>query len=394
MEIQQKSPDLRFDGFTEDWWPTELGNLIQITSASRVHKNEWTKSGVPFFRSSDVVAEYKGKQNTLAFISYKLFQELSSGSGSPKQNDLLVTGGGSIGIPYLVKDNRPLYFKDADLLWLKNSPKIDAYFLYNFFSTEIFKKYVKSITHIGTISHYTVEQAKSTPINVPKIAEQIRIGDFLRNTDELIADHQTQLTKLKNLKKAMVVKMFPQKGASVPEIRFKGFDGDWTFNAFEDVFNYHRPDPYIVNSTDYSNNYRTPVLTANKGFVLGYTSETDTFNKESIIFDDFTLDSKYVDFPFMVKSSALKILTINEVKRFDLYFSFLLLKNAKIEVLGHARHYIAVVQPTKVFIPKIDEQKKISKYFKNLEGLIENHQEQLKKLNNIKKACLSKLFVA
>ena len=90
-----------------------------------------------------------------------------------------------------------------------------------------------------------------------------------------------------------------------PEIRFNNFDKEWNDKDFKSIFNYTRPDKYIVKSSEYMDSKKTPVLTANKGFILGYTSETETFDQACIIFDDFTLDSKYVDFPFMVKSSAL-----------------------------------------------------------------------------------------
>lgn len=201
-------PEIRFKGFEGAWEEKTLGDLFGITSASRVHKHEWRESGVPFFRSSDVVSDYKGQENTKAFISFELYEELAKKSGCVQKNDILVTGGGSIGIPYLVKSNEPLYFKDADLLWLKNSDNMNGYFLYTFFSTSIFRSYVSSITHIGTISHYTIEQAKATPIKVPKREEQDKIGEYLTNLDNLLTLHQGELGKLKNLKKAMLEKMF------------------------------------------------------------------------------------------------------------------------------------------------------------------------------------------
>ena len=84
----------------------------------------------------------------------------------------------------------------------------------------------------------------------------------------------------------------------------------WEQRKFENIFNYERPDKYIVNSTEYLEFGPTPVLTANKAFILGYTVEKNKYvnSHESIIFDDFTLDTKFVDFPYMVKSSAIKIL--------------------------------------------------------------------------------------
>jgi type I restriction enzyme S subunit len=191
------TPEIRFKGFEGNWEEKTLGDLFPITSAARVHKNEWTKSGVPFFRSSDVVSAFKGKANTEAFISCKLYEELSAKVGRIKKGDMLVTGGGSIGVPYLVPSDDPLYFKDADLLWFKIRESVDSYFLYTFFSSAPFGRYVKSISHIGTIAHYTVEQAKETPLLAPsEMAEQAKIGSYFSNLDTLISKHATQLEKL------------------------------------------------------------------------------------------------------------------------------------------------------------------------------------------------------
>ena len=120
------APKLRFKEFSDAWNDKKLGDVLEITSASRVHKDEWTENGVPFFRSSDVVAAFKGNENTKAYISFELYTSLANKSGRVKKDDILITGGGSIGIPFLIKNNEPLYFKDADLLWIKNTNEISA----------------------------------------------------------------------------------------------------------------------------------------------------------------------------------------------------------------------------------------------------------------------------
>lgn len=150
----------------------------------------------------------------------------------------------------------------------------------------------------------------------------------------------------------------------------------WEQRNIGSFFNYYRPDAYIVKSDKYIDNPKTPVLTANKAFILGYTNENRTFVDPCIIFDNFTLDCKFVDFSFMVKSSAMKILTLKDGKKDDLYFSYNLLTSAKNEMLGHARHYISIVQPTNVHSPKFEEQSKISSMFKNLDSLITLHQRK------------------
>ena len=173
-------------------------------------------------------------------------------------------------------------------------------------------------------------------------------------------------------------------------LRFDGFDGEWEEKIVGDLLDYEQPTKYIVSSEEY---YETgiPVLTANKSFILGYTDEKNIYNKgEVVLFDDFTQDMKYVNFPFMVKSSALKILT---EKNSNLFFMFNLLSNINLINEGHKRHYISVVQNTNVVIPSLEEQAKIGQFFKNLDTQIENEEKLLESYKMMKKSLLQKMFV-
>ena len=165
----------------------------------------------------------------------------------------------------------------------------------------------------------------------------------------------------------------------------------WEQRKFSELFEYERPDAYIVQSDFYCDEYNVPVLTANKAFILGYTNEDCTYNKPSIIFDDFTLDRKYVDFPYMLKSSAIKILTAKE--HHNLRFLFERLNSTRFEVLGHARHYISVVQNTSTLCPTLDEENCISTILTKVDNLITLHQRKLEHLQLLKKALLQQLFV-
>ena len=152
------------------------------------------------------------------------------------------------------------------------------------------------------------------------------------------------------------------------------FTYPWEQRKFSELFEYERPDAYIVQSDLYCDEYNVPVLTANKAFILGYTNEECTYNKPSIIFDDFTLDRKYVDFPYMLKSSAIKNLTAKE--NHNLRFLFERLNSTRFEVLGHARHYISVVQNTSTLCPTLDEENCISTILTKVDTLITLHQEE------------------
>lgn len=192
----KRVPEIRFAGFTDDWEQRKLGDVTELKSASRVHKGEWTDSGVPFFRSSDVMAAINGTTNEKAYISEELYEKLSNASGKLEEGDVLVTGGGSVGNPYIVPNNEPLYTKDADLLWIKNQGRFYPYFLYEYFFSPTFRIYLSNISHVGTIAHYTITQLSETPISLPDIEEQIKVGEYFESLDRLITLHQRQYQKL------------------------------------------------------------------------------------------------------------------------------------------------------------------------------------------------------
>ena len=205
------TPNKRFPEYTAEWKRFTFDDIAIILSGARVHKDEWTKSGVPFFRSSDVMAALNGESNENAFISEELYEKLSAISGKLEKGDILITGGGSIGNPYIVPNDKPLYTKDADLLWVKRNKNIDPYFMYTFFFTPAFREYLLSISHVGTIAHYTIEQLKKTSILIPEFQEQVAIGEFFMDIDETIKLLQQKIRKYEDFKQGMMEELLTGK---------------------------------------------------------------------------------------------------------------------------------------------------------------------------------------
>jgi len=181
----------------------------------------------------------------------------------------------------------------------------------------------------------------------------------------------------------------------VPKLRFPEFskEGSWKEESISNLLDYERPDAYIVSDTNYQK-VGTPVLTANKSFILGYTNEEHGIykNAPAIIFDDFTVDKKFVDFPFKVKSSAIKIL--KEKGDNNIRFIFELLCQIRFEAKEHKRYYISAYQNLLVNIPKPKEQQKIASCLSSLDDLITAHTQKLDTMKAHKKGLMQQLFPA
>lgn len=155
----------------------------------------------------------------------------------------------------------------------------------------------------------------------------------------------------------------------------------WEQRKLGDVFNYEQPGPYIVKNTDYDDGNPIPVLTAGQTFILGFTDETEgvkyaTPEKPVVIFDDFTTSSHYVDFPFKIKSSAMKILSLTDSKD-DIRVAFNVLKSIGYEPVSHERHWISEFIDFEVLLPtNPSEQAIIGRCFSSLDNLITLHQRQ------------------
>ena len=154
--------------------------------------------------------------------------------------------------------------------------------------------------------------------------------------------------------------------------------------TLEEIIDYEQPTKYIVNSTNYNDSFKIPVLTAGKSFILGYSDETngifETKDLPVIIFDDFTTAIKFVDFPFKVKSSAMKILHIKRDKAIP-KFIYHIMQNIDFVVNEHKRHWISQYSKIKVPLPSLEIQEKIVTEIENYEKKIENKKTEISELN-------------
>ena len=263
----------------------------------------------------------------------------------------------------------------------------------------ILKEYHKDGTTVDSINF---EKFAEILLPIPPYDEQKRIviaikkwlsfiDQLEQNANEL--ETSIQQTKKKILEFAMHGKLVPQDPNDEPAIEllkrinpkftpcdnahYENVPSNWAVCKLEDIINYEQPQEYIVQSTDYKTHHKTPVLTAGKSFIIGYTNEDFGIcsNLPVIIFDDFTTDSKYVDFPFKVKSSAMKILHVNE----DVNIQYVCWFMSITRLVGdtHKRYWISEYSKLHIPIPPRNEQDRIINKVNELFQILDNISAEL-----------------
>ena len=153
---------------------------------------------------------------------------------------------------------------------------------------------------------------------------------------------------------------------------------NWVYVRLEDIVSYEQPTPYIVTSTNYSKKYKTPVLTAGKSFIIGYTNEDFGIRKKlpAIIFDDFTTDLRLINFPFKVKSSAMKILSVDEdLMSYD--YAYYTMKCVDCDHYNHKRYWISDFSKKIITLPPKEEQERILKRINDVFKFLELIEKSL-----------------
>ena len=361
-------PKLRFKNFKNSWNDYLLEEIIYLKN------NKYNPSSNIYYKCIEL--EHI-EQETGNIISYCNSTEQKSIKSIFNKNDILF---GKLR-PYLKK----YWFANFDgvcstEIWVINSNNKIAINKFTYYIIQTSKFNSMCCISTGTkMPRADWNYIKEYSFYLPSLEEQTKIANFLSLIDRKI-ELQTQLVdNLKLYKKGLLKKVFSN-------------NKEWKSAKLGNIFQYEQPNNYIVENAEYNSNYTIPVLTANKGFILGYTNETNTYNKgKCIIFDDFTMDFKYVDFPFKVKSSAIKILTAK--KEYNINFMYQLLKTITLEPISHQRHYISIVQNIEVTIPNIEEQNRIANLFSNLDKKIEFETKKLQDLKTYKKGLLQKMFI-
>ncbi len=175
----------------------KLGSLLEVTSSKRIYLSEYKKDGVPFFRSKEIIELSKGKDISLElFISKERYDEIKDKFGVPQIGDILLTSVGTIGVPFIVKNNNPFYFKDGNLTWFKNYNGIDSQYLYYWIISNKGKSKIEASSIGSSQSALTIDSIKKLEIDIPDIAVQKKVANILSAYDTKIENNNKIIKNL------------------------------------------------------------------------------------------------------------------------------------------------------------------------------------------------------
>jgi len=386
MPEKENVPAIRFKGYTDDWEQRKLSELGKTQSGIGFSESEQGGSdGFPFFKVSDM--NNLGNEHEMKIANnYVSFEQLQRRNWKPIEGvpcvifakvgaAIMLDRKRIVRIPFLIDNNTMAYIFDGS--W-------DVDFGRTLFETIPLPRYAQ----VGALPSYNGSDIEDIEVCVPTKEEQTKIAELFVSLDNLITLHQRKLLKLKNVKKAMLEKMFPKNGSNFPEIRFAGFTDAWEQRTLGELLTVHSFKPYLA-APQIGGKYE--VIQQGDHPIAGYANGNPFQTYEDIIlFGDHTMSLYKAKSPFFVVSDGLKILSSQELKG---HFLLSLLERFKPVSEGYKRHYSILKEVEVLYPKKTDEQKQIGTYFEHLDNLITLHQRKYEKLQNLKKACLEKMFV-
>lgn len=395
-QIDSKIPKIRFKGFEGNWDEKILGCVASVTTG-KLDANAMTANGIYDFYTSGIK---KYKIDVAAFTGPAI---------------TIAGNGATVGYMHLADGK----FNAYQRTYVLNNFTADRSFI--FYGTGIrLPKKISEEARTGNIPYIVMDMLTELGLNIPNPGEQALIGKYFRELDGLIGLHQRKHDKLVTLKKAMLQKMFPQLGAPTPEIRFKGFSGDWVVKTLAEISEIktgpfgstlhakdYVPDGTPIITTEHFKSWRLPE--AKKGLPQVSTNDyrrlkNYVLKQGDIVFSrvgsiDINAHVEEKQNGWLFSGRVLRVRTLLSIDSEYLHHELSTDRVRKCvteRAVGQTMPSIntGILGATVVFLPERKaEQQKIGTYFRTLDELISKHAIQLQKLQQLKFACLEKMFV-
>ena len=403
---KQQEPRLRFKGFTGAWEDRILGKVSDVrdgTHDSPIYQNQ----GIPLVTSKNLTENGLDFSN-VSLISQKDYEEINKRS-KVESGDILLGLIGTIGKPVLVKAGG-YAIKNVGLI--KELLEVKNEFLLPLLQSNIFETYVSRKNTGNTQKFLALDGLRSFEFLAPSLPEQTHLGLFFRRLDNQIAESRAVLEKSRQLKKAMLAKMFPTNGEKIPEIRFKGFDGEWESRKLGievEIIGGGTPD--TTNSAYWNGDidWYSPTEIGEAAYANGSVKKITLLGLQKSSAQIlpanrtvlFTSRASIGDMAILTRDGAtnqgFQSFVVGE--RLDVYFLYTMGFKIKDYALKNASGstFLEISKNTlsqmEFFAPSLKEQTAIGNFFRQLDETIALQSAEVEKLNQLKKGLLAAMLV-
>ena len=407
MEKELKAPKLRFPGFTDDWEQRKLSELATMHARigwQNLRTSEFLDSGDYMLITGTDFEDGKVNYSTCHYVEKERYDQ--DKNIQIKNGSILITKDGTLGkVAYVEGLSMPATLNAGVFnVEVRDENETDRKYLFQFLKAPFLMDYVAQKATGGTIKHLNQNILVDFPIAMPSKAEQIRIGEYFTNIDNLITLHQRKLDTLKKLKKGFLQKMFPKNGESVPEIRFPGFTDAWEQRKLGNIANFINGRAYSQSELQDSGKYkilRVGNFYTNDSWYYSdmeldekfYANKGDLLYTWSATFGPHIWDGDKVIYHYHI----WKIELANSI---DKTFAIQLLEKDKANILSNTNGSTMIhitkagMEEKIVTIPaQIEEQMKIGSFLDKLDNLITLHQRKLDTLKKFKQGMLQQMFI-
>lgn len=407
---KQKCPELRFSEFKNYWNEIRLGDVVDNFSYGLNAQAVKYDGKHKYIRITDI------DDNSRSFLQDNLTSpdidfEKADNYILKKKDILFARTGASVGKTYLYNETDGLVYFAGFLIRGKIKNDIDEAFIFANTQTERFHKFIRLTSQRSGQPGINAKEYTSFEFYCSDFQEQVKIGEFFKNLDESIVLHEKKLVQTQNLKKAMLEKMFPKQGSKRPEIRLKGFSGDWVVKKLGDVVDIvggGTPDTNVPEFWNGEIDWYSPTEIGSNVYANGSVKKITKLGlknssakilpaKKTVLFSS---RAGIGDMAILNKDAAtnqgFQSFIANNIDIYFLYSmgfkikKFALSKASGSTFLEISRNQLAQMD---LLCPAMDEQEKIGEFFKQVDETIKLQQQQLQTVKNLKQALLEKMFV-
>lgn len=410
MKIKKYVPEIRFNMYEDEWHSDILKNIGEsFTGLTGKSKKDFGHGDGEYIEYSNI------NQNTLADLNGTAKIGIDKSQNEVQYGDVLFTTSSEtfeeVGMSSVWLDNRPNVYLNSFSFGFRPTIEVDPYYMaYVLRSENVRRDIIRLGQGISRINISKIRIGKDVPIPLPSIEEQKKIGQLFKTLDNLILAQEKQVSNLEQNKKAMLQKMFPQKGETVPKIRFNRFRDEWVVKQMSEIVaerNLQLPadDEYPLMSFTSTKGVTPKTEQTDRSFLVKNNNKKYKRTKmNDLVYSSNNLDVGAIGLNKQGNASISPVYSIfYTINDFDPYLLSLIIQSKEFihEMLRfrqgalygqyriHEKNFLKI----SILVPSIDEQLLIGKFFKNLDNQIAAQKKKVEGYKNLKQGLLQKMFV-